>query len=687
MREVSPDDQDEIPYLAAAGQLAELAGDSTQARHYFLLLEAAHPTEASPLLALARWHADTGRLADAKRELLSMESRFGLSPDLLRLLSSVALRSGQRAEARHWSDLLLASGAALFSDRLDRIEILSGRELEAQLKALYAVTEPEEVAALAGWLRAHGRALDALIWLRTQPLDFQDRPDIGAARAECLAALGEWDHLRDDQAGDNWPGHEPQRLLYLARACAESGADPDARAAWTQALLACRAYSDYTGLLDYLDRSRLDSPLWNDARVETWEQIANRFPGETWVMRLLLRDSLARCDSARAQDCYFCLAAFDATDIDSAANGALLGLLRHSRAEESSALLKRLLAQYPNQPAVITASAYDLFCHDRFGEALALLGGLNPDDLNAPARASYVGALLAAAGPIGQARARLQTALAQPGLLDEEKILVTRSLRLLDYREAIAVVLHSSATPDSLSADDSLFAVARSVALVRDGQRDQAAATLAGIDVTSLDSIGLTVYLGGVLALADRAPEAAPYLQLSPDLPVRTALEKDHRAVELWWSLRNRFPENPLMLRGLLAAYRALDREEEDSRFWSRDQPREMELARRSLWRGWEIDDIQGRLHALLRHVPTTAGVQAQVAYALLRQGQPFAARTCMEMLSQPELAQPEPALYYALILAACGDKGAAETYFKDARRATLPPEEVALADAAERVR
>ena len=682
-----------IPFRRAAAQLAELSGDNARARDLFSSLESDHAADSETLLALARWHAesaDSTDLAQARRQLLPLLSRPDSRIAALRLLVAVALKSGNPAEARKWSDQLLASGAATIADRVQRLDFLRGPAFTAALSDLMRTTQPQEIIPVAAWLIAHGRAEQALIWIRSQSQDIQNDPLIGSARADCLAALGLWDHLREIQAADFWPGREPQRLMYLARACEETGFEPDARAAWQNALLACRDYPDYLALLDYIAPLQAP-PFWTDARAEVWTRMICRYPNQGWIGRSLLQYALARRDSVAVQSCWAQLAAIDPKDIEAATRAALISLLRNSRPEKASDTVARLRLASAADPLVATVAAYDLYRQGRFSDALTAIGILSPEQLNAPERAIYLGALLAVAGPIDQARQHLQVASTQP-LLNEERALADRSWDFIRYREAIAAILNGSPGVSFFSAlspfenpRPPIFSIGQSVELIRSGRQKEAEQILAEIDLPALEPAALTIYLGGLLELLGQSREALPNLQLSPDLPFTTAAEKSHRILELWWTSHLRAPDNSAALDGLFRAYKNLDSGATDSAFWLRDEPRQLQLVRCALLHHVDIPAAQDRLHGLLLHVPSTPEIQSQFSYALFLQGRAQEARQRMEILAPLDLSRSEPALYYSVILAACGDKRAAASYLSRANGPGLPPEERALLAQAEK--
>jgi tetratricopeptide (TPR) repeat protein len=212
------------------------------------------------------------------------------------------------------------------------------------------------------------------------------------------------------------------------------------------------------------------------------------------------------------------------------------------------------------------------------------------------------------------------------------------------------------------------------------GKREEAAEALAQIDVTKLEAVEQTAYLGGVLYLAGEDEWARRYLNLDANLPDETALALSHRAVEAWWKICARTGNQPETVRGLLAAYRGLEEADAPPDFWRQDEAREIALIRSLLLRGQDIEDARRRLESLLGHVPFSPEGQALRAFALALSGQPRAAERCLEWLSSSDLRCPESALFYGVALASDGRKAAALPYLQRALTSGLSPEEKALA-------
>jgi tetratricopeptide (TPR) repeat protein len=677
--EVAPAERETVRFQIDSGRNALADGQSEQARVCFERVEMTDPHEAKTLFALADWHtglADPRDLARAHDLLAGLTREASERPAAWRALIRLDLKRGDISEARLTSETLLASPDAIFADRIQRLDIASRESpgaVEDRLASLLRTQDCGEMAAVLTWMTAHGRAEEALLWIRHQTEEVQDDPAIGTARAGCLTALGDWEHLRDDQRDSSWPGHEPERLTILAQACLVLKEESDARSAWNQAIEACRDTDDFVALLRATDR--LAAPDgWGDEKAAVWMALARQYPDQQWPLRALLAYQLGRGDLLQVLALYTRLAAIAPDDLSLAANRDLVCLLRGTGMEKASADLQRLDERAPGNPTVATAAAYALHLQGKDNEALGAMGALTAEELQAPERAAYLGQLLAAAGPVDRAEACLNVARARPQLLAEERAGVDGAMDLVAYRRAMADLLHA---PIGAARDRSiaffswraasgtpLFVMGQSVALRNGGDGLEAMGTLARVDPAALDPAALTIYEGAVLDLAG-GRDSARYLELAGDLPSETNGVKLHRALDGWWALRHLRPADSAAANGLFATYHALESVETGPAFWRGDWGHEVQLTRDCLRRGEAAAAVQDRLESLVRHVPSTPQIEAQIGYALFLQGRVQAARARLEILSPDELAQPEAALYYGTILQACGETGLAEDYLR----------------------
>jgi predicted Zn-dependent protease len=673
LHEVAYADQASVRYALDAGRLSLAESQGERAQYWFTQVEAARPADARTLFVLADWHSQLATAADqgrARTILLGLAARPTARLAAWRALVALDLREHDDRRVRTDDEALLATAGAAFSDRLQALNIGDAAQVDSSLSALLKAPSPAEAAQVLDWMTAHSRAEPALIWIRSQEESWQDDPVVGAARAHCLAMLGDWEHLRDDQLAGSWPGHESARLMWLARTSLELGNVSDARAAWNQAIAACATPADFTALLDAVDSFPATSDR-DEEKAEVWMALANRFPGQVWPLRALLAYQMGRGDLVASQTLAARLVALAPGDATLAANADLIFLLREGDNASIAADLKRLVEAVPENPAVATAAAYSLYLQGRFDDALATLGALDSSELRAPERAAYLGQLLAAAGPIDRAQAALELALAQPDLLEGQRAGIARALNLVAYRREMADWRHGAEATTRDRARDffvtqaasgqTVGLIGESVVLAVDS--DRAAEALARVDPAGLNEAELRLYEGAVLNLAGQTRAALPLLELAEGTPVETAGARWHRSVEAWWTLAQRGTFNAQTVAGLLTAYRGLETQKDSASFWRGDEAREMTLARAALERGELADAVKERLEALLRHVPATPELEAEVGYALFLQGRIESGRERLEVLSPAELARPEPALYYAAILRACGETKRAEQY------------------------
>jgi Flp pilus assembly protein TadD len=684
-------------YRIDAGRCAQMAENEEGARAWFDSVEASQPEDSPTLFALADWHAaqaDEKNLDRARAILSDLARRTTERPAALRALIDLDLKRHDLSQAEMESEALLAQPAATFTDRIRRLDIadrLGDPQLQDRLNVLLQDGEADNRAAVIDWMAAHGRARAALDWLRGHGGDLPRAPALAKARANCLAVLGAWAELRDEQRAAVWPGHEPERLAILVRADLALKQPGDAREAWNEAVAACREGSDYLGLLR--DAEKFDAPDgWAEEKAQVWAALARQYPDQQWPLRALLAYELGRDDLLQVEAIYGRLAALDADDPAPAANRDLIGLLRGEESSRATADLQRLESSTPDNPIVATAAAYALYLQGRFDEALHAMGALTPDELAAPERAAYLGQFLAVAGPVDRAESCLRAARARSQLLPEERAGVDHALDLVAYRRAMAG-LRPSASSEAREQSQTflawqaasakpLFVMGESVALAWNGDLAGAARTLARVEPRALDPAELTIYEGAAMRLTGVSSAATRRLELAGDLAFEPALAKVHGALDAWWRWRAQPANSASTSDGLYATYRALDAIENNPFFWRDDAGRELELTRRSLLRGDSDAAVQNRLESLLRRVPGTAEMEAQIGYALALQGRVATARARLEILSPADLEEPEIAFYYGTILRACGENGRAAEYLR--RAATFSPTPTSVAQSRE---
>jgi tetratricopeptide (TPR) repeat protein len=682
LHQLPPEEQTGVRFLVASGQLA--AAEGLPAQSYFDQAEALHPGGTEVLFALADGFTSLATRDDEARArsiLIALAGRGDDRVRALRKLLALEVHEGDLAAARKAERQLLASPGATFDDRVRELEVVTAPEIEPELQNLLAAASRENAPQVIDWMAVHGRAEAALIWIRSRDESWQEDPGVGVSRAHCLAALGEWTHLRDDQRDSLWPEHESTRLMLLAEASWQLGDESDAKSAWHRAVAACADLKDFTELAD----SAVTAPESSAFQTEVWLALANRIPGQEWPLRRLLHEELTVGDLVMAHQVANRLALLAPDDALINATRDLLCLLRGEDTARAAADLVRLDALTPGDPAVATAAAYALYLDGHFDDALATLGTLPPAELRAPERALYVGQLLAAAGPVDQAEAVLRVAQRKAGLPDEQKRALDRALTLISYRQAMAALLQAGDPAASekargfflgrAPAGEPVFLIGAAMALMPD--REAAAQMLARVDGTALDPVERELDEGAVLALAGPIPKGAPLLQLANGLPAETPLASWNRMVGAWWEMEDRGAFAPSITAGLLGAYRGLESAGPPVDFWRRDELREIRLARETLESGTLAAPVQARLEALLQHVPATPEIESEIGYALFLQGRVEAGRQRLEVLSEADRRRPEPARYYAAILQACGETKRAQSYALLASREAGPRKEL----------
>ena len=224
LRELPAEAQNGLDFFIATGQLAEAEG--RPARTFFEQAEALRPQDVETRFALAEGYANLPGKAGVGRAcalFIALAAQDGSRLQALRKLVKLETQVNDLAAAQEAEARLLAIPGADFADRIRGLDMVAPAEVPTQLRALLPLASREDAPLIVDWMATHGRAEEALIWMRNQDEAWQDDPGIGLARARCLSALGEWTHLRDDQRDSLWPGHESTRLRLLAEASVAAG--------------------------------------------------------------------------------------------------------------------------------------------------------------------------------------------------------------------------------------------------------------------------------------------------------------------------------------------------------------------------------------------------------------------------------------------------------------------------------
>ena len=695
LAEVNEPEQSSERFLLLAAKLAEARGNAASARRSYDGLAKLRSVSLPTLLALASYRARSGNPTEVRKgmgELCALVRSSDLRGEAERELIDASCRMGDRTQALSWSDRLLGSNKARWSDRLHRLDLLSGNGREAWLAFLLTEAwRPAQVVGLADWLLAHNAAERALIWIREQPEEMQNDVTVAEARAKCLVALGLWRHLRDVQQAERWRSHDSARLMYLSIALLRLGDENGARGSWARAVFSCQTYGDFQALRKTSEQTEAEKPassFWPEAQTLVLDHMAAAYPGAEELVRALLRSAQAERDSVGVEACWQRLSDLHPGDLKAAAHWNQLSLLRGVRIGQATEAIALLRRDHPENADVLTASAYSLYRQGHFLEAAEALGEISVNEMEAPERALVIGSVLAVTGSAESARGYLQAALKQPELLPEEQTLARASQTLIEYRTRIACLLRplsqaglaSSRADAELSSSSPLAVVAQSVELSLRGETDHAVALLAGIEVRKLGPPEWLPYLGSLFLLAGDYAKARSYLRLDSELPEETASQFDHRALEIWWGLLDKTSNQSAARQGLFAIYLQLEETETNAGFWKRDAPRELTLIRAALLRGEDVAAVSQRLTLLLRHFSFGVETQEDSALAAFRRGQFQAARRCLEELTPQDLQRPETALYYGVALKACGEKEKARRYLELARQAKLSPPDQAFA-------
>ena len=195
LHELSPARQAGLRYAIDAGQVAQAQGRPERARYWFEQAEGFHPTDTGTLFILASWHggqADPADLARTESLLIELAAREESRLAARRALVALDLRRRDFSAARRDENALLATPGVTFPDQVAQLDLATamGEPVEEMLAALLHTGSPSAAARVLDWMTAHGRAEEALIWIRREDEVWQDDPAIGAVRAALPGGAG-----------------------------------------------------------------------------------------------------------------------------------------------------------------------------------------------------------------------------------------------------------------------------------------------------------------------------------------------------------------------------------------------------------------------------------------------------------------------------------------------------------------
>ena len=399
LENVPKENRESASYHVVAGWLARAQGDeASQERHFAAALEKEPHNETYQynLAAVRIKLADAQKQAQARAALERLAQSAPFRAGSLRaLLNDAILRSNLEAADRFAQELQL-SPQVTFSDDLlclDFYKKLDQKKLATLLEKVrpLAAHEPDDLAALMGWMNANGMSAEVLRWMEKLPAEKTANPPAAVEVADALSAQKNWARLRRWTKGGDWGESEYLRLAYQAYARQQSRQEgAEAESVWHDAERACEENPEREIRL-----ARLASK-WNlPAQAEQlWLRVAHDPLSRREALDSLFAIYRANND---LPNLYLTAMRLHETSPDEpliAAEYARLSLLLDRNRDEGRRVAKEAFDHAPTEPPCAVAQALFLNLAGRTGDGIAILQKLPPEKLHDPRLALYLAVLL-----------------------------------------------------------------------------------------------------------------------------------------------------------------------------------------------------------------------------------------------------------------------------------------------------
>src|SRR5438094_3110346 len=248
LESVAKENRESASYHVVAGWLARAQGDeASQERHFAAALEKEPHNETYQynLAAVRIKLPDPQRQTQARETLERLAKSAPFRVGSLRALLNDAIQRSNLEAADRFAQELQLSPKVTFSDDLlclDFYKKLDQKKLAALLEKVksLAAREPDDLAALMGWMNANGMSADVLRWVEKLPPEKTANPPAAIEVADAFSAQKNWTRLRRWTKGDDWGDSEYLRLAYQAYARQQSHqGGAEAESVWHDAERAC----------------------------------------------------------------------------------------------------------------------------------------------------------------------------------------------------------------------------------------------------------------------------------------------------------------------------------------------------------------------------------------------------------------------------------------------------------------
>ena len=375
--------------------------------------------------------SDPGVRMEARAQLEQIaagESAF--TSAALRKLVSLAADEKDFNEADRLAGRLAGRPDATIQDRLTfaQLEAMSNSftlAITLQNLRVYANNHPESFDAIMRCLLSSGLdSAGTARWVEELPPATRAQPEVESALFSYYLATADWDHVFELLKNPKSPLHLPQNVFDLANAAFEQdrAGDTSADKTWQEAVYAAEGHPKPLQILSLLASAR----GWTSATGRALSALADSAPGEASVWWLLVQHEKGVRNLPGLYKALQGLMRINPYDINVASNWVLAGAL--VRQGDTSELLKIAERTYystdPSDGQAATAYAIALLQVNHPEEAMRIIDKMSISDRRNPARAVYVGAVLAANGRKAEALEYFdRSAQISDSLFSEEKAL------------------------------------------------------------------------------------------------------------------------------------------------------------------------------------------------------------------------------------------------------------------------
>src|SRR5438067_6111780 len=428
LESVPKENREGASYHVVAGWLARAQGDeASQERHFAAALEKEPNNETCQynLAAVRIKLPDPQKQAQARSTLERLAKSAPFRAGSLRALLNDAIQRSNLEAADRFAQELQLSPQVTFSDDLlclDFYKKLDQKKLATLLEKVkpLAAREPNDLAALMGWMNANGMSADVLRWMEKLPPEKTANPPAAIEVADAFSAQKNWTRLRRWTKGDGWGESEYLRLAYQAYARQQSRQEGmEAESVWHNAERACQENPEREIRL-----ARLASK-WNlPAQAEQlWLRVAHDPLSRREALDSLFAIYRANND---LPNLYLTAMRLHETSPDEpliAAEYSRLSLVLDRNRDEGRRVAKEAFDQAPTEPPCAVAQALFLNSEGRTADGIAILQKLPPKKLHDPRLALYLAVLLLNDGKPEAAREFIDAANSGFVFPEEKKLL------------------------------------------------------------------------------------------------------------------------------------------------------------------------------------------------------------------------------------------------------------------------